>query len=266
MRGILQRNPKRSLRALAHSAAGVCRTILVPCLSEPLEPRLLLAFAPIDAEFLVNTTTAAIQNQPAIASDAEGDFVIVWHGSGPGDTGGIFAQRYAATGAPLGSEFRVNTYTFNEQSFPSVAMDADGDFVVTWMSNGQDGSDYGIYAQRYTAAAAAVPVGSEFRVNTFTIGAQRLPSVALDADGDFVVAWQSAAQDGSGYGIYAKRYTAAGAVIGAEFRVNTFTTGAQINPSVAVDADGDFVVAWQSNGQDGSGYGVYAQRYTPAGA
>ncbi len=143
-------------------------------------------------------------------------------------------------------------------------MDADGDFVVAWMSNGQDGSGYGIYAQRYTAAGVAV--GSEFRVNTFTTGAQRLPSVALDADGDFVVAWQSAAQDGSGYGIYAKRYTAAGAVIGAEFRVNTFTTGAQINPSVAVDADGDFVVAWQSNGQDGSGYGVYAQRYTPAGA
>ena len=31
-----------------------------------------------------------------------------------------------------------------------------------------------------------------------------------------------------------------------------------------MDATGDFVVAWQSQGEDGSGYGVYAQRYQHA--
>ncbi len=32
----------------------------------------------------------------------------------------------------------------------------------------------------------------------------------------------------------------------AEFRVNTFTTGNQFDPAVAMDDDGDFVVTWQS--------------------
>jgi hypothetical protein len=63
------------------------------------------------------------------------------------------------------------------------------------------------------------------------------------------------------YGIYAQRYAAPGAPVGAEFRVNTTTTSSQDTPSVAVDADGDVLVAWQSY-QDGSQHGVYARRYS----
>ena len=40
---------------------------------------------------------------------------------------------------------------------------ADGGFVVTWQSDGQDGSGYGIYGQRYMADGTAE--GSEFLVN-----------------------------------------------------------------------------------------------------
>ena len=39
-------------------------------------------------------------------------------------------------------ETQVNTYTVNAQGDPSVAMDADGDFVVTWESNGQSGGTF----------------------------------------------------------------------------------------------------------------------------
>ncbi|MBX9580434.1 MAG: hypothetical protein K2X87_09010 [Gemmataceae bacterium] len=151
------------------------------------------------------------------------------------------------------ADIQVNTYTTGTQWFPSVAADATGNFVVVWSSYpGQDGSDEGIYAQRYSAAG--VPQGSEFRVNTYTTGRQYSPTVAMDADGDFVVAWSSSpgsagssyGQDGSSSGVYAQRYSAAGAAQGAEFRVNTYTTGGQMSPSVAVDTGGNFVVAWMS--------------------
>jgi hypothetical protein len=33
-----------------------------------------------------------------------------------------------------GSEFRVNTYTTHNQLYPSVAMNRDGNFVITWQS------------------------------------------------------------------------------------------------------------------------------------
>ena len=72
-------------------------------------------------------------------------------------------------------------------------------------------------------------------------------------------------QEVSGYGNYAQLYDSAGAAVGSEFLVNSTTTGNQAYPAAAMDADGDFVIAWQSDGQDGSSYGVYAQRYTASG-
>jgi hypothetical protein len=217
------------------------------------------------AEFRVNTYTTQGQAGASVASSATGDFVVAWSsGDQDGSGTGVYAQRYNAAGAAQGAEFKVNTYTTNNQSEVSVAMDSAGDFVVAWQSNGQDGSSYGIYAQRYSAAGTAQ--GAEFKVNTFTPGTQRFPTVAMDSAGDFVVAWESFFQDGSAYGIYAQRYNAAGAAQGSEFKVNTYTTDFQTSAAVAMDSAGDFVVAWQSFGQDGSGDGTYAQRYNAAGA
>ena len=51
----------------------------------------------------------------------------------------------------LGNEFQVNTYTPNNQLFPAVAADSDGNFVVAWQSEGQDGSSNGVFAQRFAA-------------------------------------------------------------------------------------------------------------------
>ena len=138
---------------------------------------------------------------------------------------------------PVGPEFQVNTYTTLWQLYPSAAMDADGDFLVAWESEGQDGSDSGIYAQRYTSDGT--PDGGEFRVNTTTTSDQWAPSAAMDADGDFVVAWASYGQDGDCYGVYAQRYRSDGTPDGGEFRVNTTMTDYQWQPSAAMDATGN---------------------------
>src|SRR5438046_84003 len=50
--------------------------------------------------------------------------------------------------------------------------------------------------------------------------------------------------------------------LGAEFRINTSTSGdqrtfAQTSQAVAVAPSGDFVVTWSSQGQDGDGWGIY---------
>jgi hypothetical protein len=215
--------------------------------------------APQGVEFRVNTYTTFNQSNPAIAMDSDGDFVVIWQSFQDGSSNGIYAQRYDNTGAPQGAEFRVNTYTTSMQINAAVAMDSDGDFVVTWQSP-QDGDGYGIYAQRYDNTGA--PQGTEFRVNTYTFINQQNPSVAMDSNGDFVVAWEDQFQDGSGYGVYAQSYDNTGATLGTEFRVNTTTFIRQRNSSIAMDSDGDFVVTWEDQAQDGSNYGIYAQRYT----
>ncbi|MDP3856771.1 MAG: Calx-beta domain-containing protein, partial [Stagnimonas sp.] len=110
------------------------------------------AGTPQGSEFKVNTTTANNQSDPAIAMDADSDFVVSWaSNSQDGSLYGIYAQRYNAAGTPQGSEFRVNTYTTNNQDSPAIAMAADGDFVLSWASKLQDGSLNGIYAQRFAA-------------------------------------------------------------------------------------------------------------------
>ena len=218
-------------------------------------------------EFLVNTNTTSIQRRPAVAMDADGDFVVAWQSySEPGPEFDIFAQRFNAAGATQGPEFRVNTHIPNSQFSPTVAMDADGDFVVAWESYFQGGSEVSIFAQRFDTAGVAQ--GGEFEVSTNDMYWQYSASVALDADGDFVVAWQHTSDEGPGTyvgNVFAQRYNAAGVAQGPEFLVNTYTTDNQAFPSVAMDADGNFVVAWTSEDQDGSRGGIFAQRYNAAG-
>ena len=162
------------------------------------------------------------------------------------------------------AEEKVNAYSPDYQYAPAVSKLSGGGYVVVWTSRDQDGSGDGIYAQRHDASG--VPVGPEFRVNTTTAGAQLAPQVAGLSDGSFAVVWtDQGGADGSSYGVYLQRYTAGGAPLGSEQRVNTYTTSHQNEPALAA-YDGGFVVTWSSYGPDGSGLGVQAQRYSNAGA
>ncbi len=217
----------------------------------------------IGGEIIVNSVTTGNQAEPAVAIDDDGNFTVVWSGQGVNDAYGIFAQRFDAQGELIGGQFQVNTEADNVQDKPSIAMTSDGRFVISYTSASQDGYGDGIFARVYNANAQ--PLDAEFQVNTHTNNWQDESDVAIDEDGNFVVVWQSELQDGSSWGIYAQRFDAAGNAVGSEFRVNSYTSNDQIDPAVAMDDDGDFVVVWSSLLQDGSGYGVYGQRFNANG-
>ena len=79
---------------------------------------------------------------------------------------------------------------------------AGGGFVVTWTSYNQDGSSYGVYAQRYNADGSAA--GTEFRINESTAGGQYQSSVTALANGGFVVSWYNDNYDVSASGTTAE--------------------------------------------------------------
>jgi methionine-rich copper-binding protein CopC len=163
---------------------------------------------PLGPEFRVNTVTTSAQALPSVASDSAGNFVVAWAGDNQdGNTFGVFAQRYASTGVPLGGEFQVNSYTSSNQSLPSVASDSAGTFVVAWQSLTQDGSGYGVFGQRYSSTGS--PLGGEFRINSYTTAHQRDAAVTSDSAGNFVVVWESYFQDGSHWGVFGQRFSAA---------------------------------------------------------
>jgi hypothetical protein len=219
---------------------------------------------PFTGEFLVNAYVTSAQRLPSVASEVDGDFIVAWESIGQdGSSSGIFARRFASAGFDLAIEFQVNTYTLGSQSAPVLAADADGDFIVIWESLGQDGSEDGVFARRFSSAGT--PLAVHFQVNDHTTSSQFDASVAADADGDFVVAWSSFGQDGNSFGVFARRFSGAGAPVGTEFQVNTFTPDSQLDPSVTVDAEGDFVITWSSLGQDGSSHGIFASRFSSSG-
>jgi hypothetical protein len=176
----------------------------------------------------------------------------------------ILAPVTATAQAPLGGEFRVNTFTTGDQAHPSLASDAAGNFVVVWHSLNESGGAYSVFARRYDASGQAIDA-SGFRVNAVTAGSHSSPSVAAGGDGRMVVVWHSTGLDGGGHAVYARRYDAAGAPLGGEFRVNTHTPGDQNDAAVAMDAAGRSLIAWTSAGQDGEGSGIFARIYDAMG-
>ena len=221
----------------------------------------------VGTEFLVNTYTSSRHDSPSVACEANGDFVAAWTSQyQDGTYTGIFGQRFAGAGALLGSEFQVTQSTFDDQRDPSVASDADGDFVIAWSSNDQDGDYYDdeLFFQRFSSSGARR--GDEFRIEADHGFSQLDPSVGADSDGDFVVVWRSSDGDGDGGSVFAQRFNSAGLRRGSEFQVNTQTVNYQWMPRVAMEDEGDFVVAWASYGQDDSvDSGVFAQRFDLVG-
>ncbi len=217
---------------------------------------------PLTGEFQINTTTADQQVDPRVAALRGGGFVVVWESNlQDGDQKGVYSQRFDNSSAPVGVETQVHTTTAGTQADARVAGLNDGGYVVVWESDASGSLE--IMGRRFDAGGS--PTGGEFQINSTTADVQDDPEVTALVDGGFVVIWESVNQDGSGTGLYGQKYDAAGSSVGSEFQVNSTANLAQQDPAVKTLDDGGFLVVWESFDQDGSDYGVYAQRFDASG-
>ncbi|MBY0522691.1 MAG: hypothetical protein K2R98_04810 [Gemmataceae bacterium] len=191
---------------------------------------------------------------PTVAVNASGSFVVGW-----ADASSFFVQPYDSTATPT-TALPITVDSNPTSSTSTVAIDDAGDFVVAWTGN--DADSYGIYAQRYDSSGS--PLLGVVQVNTTTTDRQSGPSVAMDANGDLVIAWSSRNQENPGnndYGVYAQLFDRDGVAYGTEFLVNTASTNSESEASVSMDALGNFVVVW-SNSDEGLGTSaIEGQRY-----
>lgn len=212
-------------------------------------------------EFQVNSFTDGVSNYDvSVGVDQSGGFVVAWIRNGD-----VAARRFASDGTALAAEFQVNTYSAGPgRRYTGIDLDDDGDFVVAWRGS-HDGDQTGVFAQRFASDGSFR--GTEFQVNVYTTGHQGtwMPQVAMDPDGDFVIVWQSAGQDGDGYGVFGRSWDSSGNPVGGEFQVNQTTVGGQAYPAVTMDG-GEFVVVWNTPDQDGDSYAVFGRRMSHGGA
>jgi Ca2+-binding RTX toxin-like protein len=226
------------------------------------------------SEFVVNSTTTGAQQGPGIQGLSDGRFVIVYTDTSQtaGDTSSsaIRMQIFDADGTTWGTELLVNTTTLNGQSQPEITELSDGRFVVTFVDGSETGGDtsgLALRAQIYNANGTKS--GAEFQVNTTASDWQWYPSITALNDGRFVVAFldsSSTGADSSGDAVRAQVFNADGTKSGAEFVVNTVTSGNQQFPSISTLADGRFVVTFVDRSQsadDNSGSAVRGQIFDP---
>jgi hypothetical protein len=216
----------------------------------------------LGTEFQVNSYSSSSPSYAAVAGAEDGSFVVVWHEYIDQDEGReVIGRRFDTNGSPTGLDFQVNTYTTGDQDYPAIAMRSNGEFVVVWSSHGQDGYGFGVFGQRFSSSGE--PAGKEFLVNSTTSGNQGAPDVAMDEKGRYVVVWPG---DSAASGeIYGQRFATNGAPVSGEFRINTYTSGTQLEPAVASWDTGHFLVTWTSFDQDEWGEGVFAQLFDDSG-
>ena len=197
-------------------------------------------------------------DQFGIAVGFSGSIVIVGTNSADDVTNNAGAAYLynATTGENITAEFQINNYTSNIQSKPSVCALTPDTFVVAWHSNFQDGSSYGVYASVFNASTGK-NITSEYRLNNITSSNQQYPSISSLTSDTFAAAWHSG--DGSGLGIYAAVFNATtGKNLTSEVRVNDYMSNNQQYPFLSAITPDSYAVAWESSGQDGSDYGVFA--------
>jgi Ca2+-binding RTX toxin-like protein len=208
--------------------------------------------------FQVNTITASIQDEPAIAALPSGGFVAAWM------TGqSVKVQLFDRHGEKLGSEFTAGAMTMGD---PAVVGLAAGGFVVSWVDF--ESGDIDIWARMFDAAGT--PVGGQFRVSTDSIANASQPSLAALSSGGFVASWTDQDVPFSSLGIKAQIFDALGAKVGGDLSVNTTTGQDQYYSAVAGLPGGGFVIAWTDqsigNPDDTTPTAVRAQLFDAAGA
>ena len=213
----------------------------------------------ITSEFRINHETSDTQQYSSICALSEDTFSIAWQSNGQDGSGyGIYARVFnATTGKNITAELQVNHYTTNNQEYPSICALSNDTFAVAWQGEGQDDTS-GIYARVFNATTGK-NITAEFRVNYYSAQNQLKPSVCALSNDKIAMVWEGEGQTDS-IGIYANVFNATNGVrLGSEFLVNHYTTNDQRKPSICALSIDKFVVSWESFGQDGSDWGVYAR-------
>ena len=240
----------------------------------------------LSVELPIPTSTAGDQTEPdAEDVDEDGSFVVAWEGL-DAEGRGIFAQQLDDTGSMIGGEIAVNTTTAGDQTMPVLGNQTDDDavedngFIIVWQ--GPDAEGFGIFAQFFDEDGN--PSGTEVQVNPDPAGDQTDPDVTIDDEGDFVVTWTEpdpqplnadlregsrglVVSKGSPILIRGRRFTKTSFTAdpslsrgGLGSEVFDVASGVLQRPSIAAEANGDFVVIWQ-DANDGGGSGIFGQRF-----
>ncbi|MCR9201254.1 MAG: DUF2341 domain-containing protein [Planctomycetaceae bacterium] len=193
------------------------------------------------AEVRANANDRSGEEDPAVAINDSGQFVLAWEVSGR-----IYLRHFNQDGSAAHSDLRVE----NDLSFtwaPDVDINNAGQSVLVYREAGAFGIGAGVWGRAFSLDGSTR--GDHFAVSSGSSDNTQ-PSVALADNGSFVVVYHGDEDgDGAGSSVKLRRYNASSSPLAAATVVNQTAAGDQHYASVAaLDAD-NYVVAWSGRGE-----------------
>jgi len=220
---------------------------------------------PVGGEIHINQYTINNQQDPAVAFAPDGSAWVVWQSFlQDGDQGGIVMRRFGwrddGVFAALSDEMIVNHAARGDQTTPSVAV-SDDRVLVMWESrevlDGESGERAAHVAKARLFDGAGTPLGDEFRMMERDAA---LPSAAALPNGGFVAVCAERTVRGAPRGIVMVHIDRSGTPLGEPRSVPMENERWNVEPAIASDADGNFVVAWMGQ-SDSRGWNVCARSF-----
>jgi hypothetical protein len=196
------------------------------------------------AQFIVQPNTPS-RFLNGVAMDGSGNLTFLW--TNIGSSISVFTRRFSAADTAQGPAVQLDSSSFDAVGI-AVAANQRGDVLTAWSRSSAPGS-----AQYFLRRTSPV-------LPTLNLTLKGVADVAVDRNGNFIVVW--VASTPSGLQVFGQRYNADGTTRGPEFNAATSTTGDHTSPSVAMNPKtGEFVAVWEVRAADGTGLGVYGQRF-----
>ncbi len=219
---------------------------------------------PMDGLFYISSVQGAVATEPAAASDGAGKVFVAWQTNEDADGWQeIRGQWVGQSGQLLGDAIRVSPVEERDQLNPSVAVDAQGNAVVTWtVSDAIPGSLSEIWGQaidgagRFASAPLQLAAGGGYDHSR--------ARVASDRYGSLTLCWIRRDGGASAYSLMARKFNSALTPSSAEIEL---TSGVGLSPwlrPIGIDDQGQAEVLWEDRTHRG-GRGLYLQRLDSRG-
>ncbi|MBI3856670.1 MAG: hypothetical protein HY293_13365 [Planctomycetes bacterium] len=206
------------------------------------------------------SATAGTSVAPSLALDASGNPVVAWADNTPG-TFQIFLRRWTGTAwmahGTSGSGMGLSA-TGNDSLLPSLALDASGNPVVSWIDS--TGATSTVFLRRWDGGAWG-ELGGSASVGGLSgasgAGNLLVSKLDLDASGSPVVAWLSV----SPASVYLRRWNGSAWVELAGSATGVGIAGNAMDSTIAMrlDVGGNPVVIWED--ATGPGTEVFLRRF-----
>jgi hypothetical protein len=215
----------------------------------------VLALAPNRVPSIPGEGAAELNSEPTVAFLPNGDLLVAWasargtlrvsafHQDFDVTERRVMVRRFRTNGRAAGLAFAISGETDRLESWPRLHPLRGGRILAAWRSDDAIGDEGGLFVRHLTGRGR--PLGDSMELSAPGDHEAQYLSIAENADGSVLFAWEGCCDAGGDLGIYVRSYPAVGKAFGPIRQVNGVTDQKQRRPSVVADGENGFLVVWQ---------------------